>query len=127
MATQAQIDNRLDELATIIINVGQALPPIEGLIDTYKWDQRAFLPKKPRIGTTVRVGQASDSQVAIYVHCQTTLIDSFRSRFPELTYEGNRAIVFDVNKKLPKAEISECVEAALLYHYNKRHTDKRKS
>ena len=120
MASQKQIEQKLAQLAKLIHSVGKTLPEIGELVETTKWDQQSFLPARPRIGTTVRIGQASDDEVAIYVHCQTTLVDTYRSLFPELNYQGNRAILFNAAQKLPSQEIKICVEAALLYHYNKR-------
>ena len=110
----------IDQLAEIIRHTAGKLPEIGGLEETFKWGQRSFLPKKNRIGTTVRIDQHGDDQVAMYVHCQTTLVDSYRAMYPELTYEGKRAIVFNTKKKLPRDKISVLVEEALLYHFNKK-------
>ncbi len=55
---------------------------------------------------------------AIYVNSQTTLIDTYRSFFPELSYEGNRAIVFSVDQVIPENEVRLCIAMALTYHLN---------
>jgi hypothetical protein len=110
----------VDELTALIRTVGAGLDPIGGLVETHKWGQRSFLPKRPRIGTTIRVAAVSASSVALYVHCQTTLVATWRSLFPELSYEGNRALVMDVAEPLPTAQLHACIESALLYHFNKR-------
>jgi hypothetical protein len=56
----------------------------------------------------------------MYFHCQTNLIASFRARFrDELTFEGNRSIVFGENDVLPIESLSSCVAAALTYHRTK--------
>ncbi len=110
----------LDILATQIRKTAVQLDEVTELVETQKWGQQSFLPKKPRVGTTIRIDQHDDSHVAMYVHCQTTLVDTYRSLFPELTYEGNRAVLFNVNEPLPKDTIDVLVEEALLYHVNKR-------
>ncbi len=116
-------DKKLAELAEIIQETATELSVLVasgGLQETLKWGQRSFLPKKGGVGTTVRIAQASDTEVAMYVHCQTTLVDTYRSLFPELAYEGNRAVLFAVDEPLPRESIPICVTEALLYHYNKK-------
>ncbi|MEM7217280.1 MAG: DUF1801 domain-containing protein [Pseudomonadota bacterium] len=114
---------QLRALTDLVRETGQALPEISasgGLVETLRWGQTSFMPAKARVGTTVRVDQHDDAHVALYVHCQTSLIDSFRTLLPDLTYAGNRAVLFPCDEPLPSDEIRLCVEAALLYHYNKR-------
>ena len=56
----------------------------------------------------------------MYVNCQTTLIDSFRSMYPrEFKFEGNRAIVFEESDVVPAGQLSSCIEVALTYHRDK--------
>jgi len=51
------------------------------------------------------------------LHCRTTLIKSFRARFPhELKYEGNRAIVFDEDEDIPVQALEFCIAASFTYH-----------
>ena len=43
-----------------------------------------------------------------------------RELFSEVfNFEGNRAIVFDVNESIPTEELSLCIAAALTYHLEK--------
>ena len=111
---------KLDTLTNLVRKTGERIPELGGLTETKKWGQTSFLPKKARVGTTVRIDQHDDQHIALYVHCQTSLVETYKTLFPELTYSGNRAVLFDVSKPLPKNEIKVCVEAALLYHLNKR-------
>ena len=73
-------------------------------------------------GSTVRIDRvkSADNQVAMFFHCQTDLVDTFRELYPELSYSGNRAILLDAGKKLPEAELRHCVALALTYHLRKR-------
>ena len=107
------------KLADVVRSTGESLD-IGEIVETEKWGQLAFLPKKPRTGTTVRIGQISENEVAMYVHCRTTLVDTYRAMFPHLNYEGNRAVVFNTAKPLPVGDIRICVEAAFTYHLAKR-------
>ena len=57
------------------------------------------------------------TRYAMYFHCQTNLIATFRRRFPtELEFEGNRAIVFDGAEVVPTDALRICIAAALTYH-----------
>ncbi len=114
---------KLQSLINLVRRTAGGIPQLNergGVVETTKWGQVSFLPARARIGTTVRVDQHDDQHVALYVHCQTNLVDLYKTLFPELKYSGNRAVLFDITRPLPKNEIKVCVEAALLYHLNKR-------
>ena len=54
---------------------------------------------------------------AMYFHCQTTLVETFRRRYPgTFRYEGKRAIVFDANDRVPVGALQRCIALALTYH-----------
>jgi hypothetical protein len=56
---------------------------------------------------------------AIYFHCQTDLVESFRELYPtELSYGGNRSILLNAEDEIPQAALRHCV--ALTYHLRKR-------
>jgi hypothetical protein len=64
--------------------------------------------------------KSSPTQYAIYFHCQTNLVETFRTLFPtEFRFEGNRAIVFDEADVVPTDSLAYCVAAALTYHRSK--------
>lgn len=89
------------------------------LEETLKWGQPAYLTVESKSGTTIRIDRvkSNPTQFAIYVHCQTDLIDRFRKLYPDkLKFEGTRAIVFDENDEIPMDEVSEFISAALTYH-----------
>ena len=48
------------------------------IVETTKWDQIAYLPAKPNIGSTVRLS-VSDDYLTLFVHCQTTLVSEFKA------------------------------------------------
>jgi hypothetical protein len=53
----------------------------------------------------------------MFFHCQTTLVGTFRERYGDLlSFEGNRAVLFSVGKKLPEKALKHCVAMALTYH-----------
>ena len=70
----------------------------------------------------MRIGWKSSSptQYAMYFHCQTNLVDTFRTLFPgEFKFAGNRAIVFNESDAVPTDSLAFCVAASLTYHRNK--------
>ncbi|WP_375570847.1 DUF1801 domain-containing protein [Ahrensia marina] len=95
----------------------RGIAPLE---ETLKWGQPSYLPG--RSGTTIRLGADDVTGGAkLFVHCQTSLVDDWRSRFGDrLAYEGNRAVLIDPEGPLPTEELSLCIGAALTYHSSKR-------
>ena len=91
-----------------------------GLFDeTLKWGEGAYLPKKARLGTTVRINavKGSADRYGAYFHCQTTLLESFRHLYPDaFSYEGSRAIFFRLGEAYPAEALRHCLTLALAYH-----------
>ena len=109
-------------LRRLILSQAAELPGTDGIEETLKWGQASYLPRKPRVGTTVRLGSApgAATKAALFVHCQTGLIETYRQLFPSLDCAGNRAIVFDPKGPLPEDAIRHCIRLALTYHIRKR-------
>ena len=113
---------RLLQLRTLILSTARSIDGVGPLTETLKWGEPAYLTEASRSGSTIRIGwkERSPDKVAVYLNCRTTLIDSFRTRFPDLEFEGNRAILLDIGCALPKVELRECLAAALTYHKRPR-------
>lgn len=113
---------RLQALRRLIFDTARKTPGVGALEEALKWGQPSYLTSKSKSGSTVRIDQvkAEPGQVAVYFHCQTNLVETFRALYPELKYEGNRAILLDAAEKLPEAELRHCVGLALTYHLGKR-------
>lgn len=106
-------------LRQAILDVAAASPEIGPLAETLKWDEPAWLPKRPRTGTTVRANalKGSATHYALYVHCQTSLIETYRRHYPDqFSYNGNRALVFSLEKEPPAEPLAHCIALALTYH-----------
>jgi hypothetical protein len=113
---------RLLALRRLILDTAKATHGVGALEETLKWGQPSYLTTESKSGSTIRIDQvkAEASQVAVYFHCQTNLVETFRELYPELRYSGNRAILLDAADKLPEAELRHCVALALTYHLSKR-------
>ena len=89
------------------------------LEETLKWGEPAYVTAQSKSGSTIRIAGKKNSAThyAIYFNCQTTLVETFKTLFPgEFTFEGNRAIVFDVADTVPAETLAFCIAAALTYH-----------
>ncbi|MFL0803978.1 MAG: DUF1801 domain-containing protein [Agarilytica sp.] len=104
-----------------ILDVAENTEDVGGLVETLKWGEPAYLTAATKSGTTIRIDWKPNKpdQYAMYVNCRTSLVDTYRSLFPELSYDGDRAIVFDVKASLPENELRTCIKMALRYHLDK--------
>jgi Domain of unknown function (DU1801) len=109
-------------LRELIYAVAKNSKAIGALEETLKWGEPAYLTSETKSGSLVRLGwkQKDPDYVRVLFHCQTNLVETFRTMFAdELTFEGNRAIVFKVGKTMPTASMRFCIEAALTYRLSK--------
>lgn len=90
--------------------------------ESLKWGEPAYVPRN-KSGSTVRIDwkQKDPAHYAVYFNCQTDLVDTFRTLFPDdFKFEGNRAIVFALEDKIPEDALAMCIVASLTYHLRKR-------
>ena len=113
---------KVRQLRDLIFGTAASIDAVGPLTETLKWGEPAYLTEKSRSGSTIRIGwkAASPNRYALYFNCQTDLVDTFRTLFPELRFEGSRAVIFDVDEPLPADCVSRCIELALTYHIAKR-------
>lgn len=112
------IREKLLALRQMVLETAAATPGVGEIVETLKWGQPSYLTVKPKSGTTIRLDahDVAQEQIGLYVHCQTSLISTFRQRHPNLTYEGNRAIILDAESDLPQETLRDCIALALTYH-----------
>ena len=108
---------KLLRLREIILGTASKMDGV-ALEETLKWNQPAYLAKG---GSTIRIDavKGDPKRVAMYFICHTDLIATFREIYPEMNYEGNRAILLDVRGKLPEDALRHCVSLALTYRNNR--------
>jgi len=112
-----KIRSKLLSLRELIFEVAPKTKGIGELEEALRWGEPSYLTTESHSGSMIRINKLkSEGQYAMYFHCQTSLIDTFRGIYPELTYQGNRAIVFDENEKIPISKIRHCVSLALTYN-----------
>jgi hypothetical protein len=94
-------------------------------LETLKWGEPAYLTQQTGSGSTIRLGQLKDGEqrCAVLFNCRTTLIETFRERFPnEFEYRANRALLLKLTDVLPAAPLSICLSLALTYHLGARNS-----
>ncbi|VAW52428.1 hypothetical protein MNBD_GAMMA06-792 [hydrothermal vent metagenome] len=103
-------------LRQLILDTAREIEGIKNIEETLKWGEPGYLTKS---GSTIRMDwkKAKPNQYAIYFHCKTKLVDTFKEIYKDkLNFEGNRAIVFDINEKIPVNELKHCIALSLTYH-----------
>ena len=113
---------KLLALRRLIFDTAKATEGVGALDEALKWGQPSYLTTESKSGSTVRIDQLKTEAggYAVYFHCQTDLVETFRERYPELRYGGNRSILLDAGEKLPEAALRHCIALALTYHARKR-------
>jgi hypothetical protein len=114
---------KLKALRRLIFETARTTEGVGALQETLKWGQPSYLTPETKSGSTIRIDQVNSAagQYAVYFHCQTGLVDSFRELYPtKLRFGGNRCILLDAADELTGAELRHCVALALTYHLNKR-------
>jgi len=109
---------RLEALRRLILDAARTTPGVGALEETLKWGQPSFLTAESGSGSTIRIDRVKSEpdRYALYFHCQTGLIATFRELYPELTYGGHRCIVLDTSADLPEEALRHCITLALTYH-----------
>ena len=81
---RAGLRRPLLRLRSLIFDAARTVEAGE-LVETLKWQQPAYHPARRRIGTTVRIDAMPDGsdRYAMFVHCQTTLLATFRTLYPD--------------------------------------------
>lgn len=114
---------RLLALRRLILETAAETQGVGHLEETLKWGQPSYLTSATKAGSTIRIDRtrSDDGHYAMYFHCQTNLVATFRELYPDVfTYEGNRSILFEPDGDLPMAELRHCISMALTYHLRKK-------
>ncbi|QDH80697.1 DUF1801 domain-containing protein [Echinicola soli] len=110
------VRDKMQHLRELVIETAQETEGVTDLEETLKWGEPSFVTKN---GSTLRMDwkEKTPNQYAMYFQCTSRLVDTFRLVFDhKFQYEGKRAIVFQLNQKIPELELKECIKASLTYH-----------
>ncbi|MDZ7937864.1 MAG: DUF1801 domain-containing protein [Rhodoferax sp.] len=113
---------RLLALRELVFRVAAVTHGVGDVDESLKWGEPSYTTRN-KAGSPFRMdwkARAPD-QYAVYFHCQTGLVEMFKTMFPnDFTFEGNRALVLALSRKLPADELTVCIAAALTYHVKQR-------
>ena len=112
----AEIKHKMMTLRQLILDTASETEGVTALEETLKWGEPSYLTKG---GSTIRIDwkQSRPNEYAMYFNCKSKLIDTFKELYRDaLTFDGNRAIVFNVDDEAPANELKHCVALALTYH-----------
>lgn len=112
---------RLMQLRAIIFDTAKAIEGVGPLEETLKWGQPSYLTTESGNGSTIRIDrEKADGRIAMYFHCQTDLVATFRELYPtQMAYGGNRSILFNTSDRIPEKALRHCIGLALTYHARK--------
>ncbi len=82
-----------------------------------------YLTGNSKSGTTIRIDRikSEPGQYGMYVHCQTSLLATYRELYPdELRYDGARCVKFALDAEPPREVLRHCIALALTYHLDKK-------
>lgn len=104
----------LHRLRDLILATADGIPQAQPLTETLKWGQPAYLAPK---GSTLRLGVPKSGGFGLFVHCQSRLIPTFQTAFPDTDrIEGTRAILFDHPDEIDPVRHGWLIAQALTYH-----------
>ncbi len=113
---------RLMEVREIIFEVSREVVEVGPISERLRWGQPSYLTESTKSGTTVRIGEFESEKIAVFFHCRTSLVETFREIFHDhekFKFSKNRAIVLDPNTQLPKEDLKHCIHLAMTYHLQK--------
>jgi hypothetical protein len=115
------VRDRLLALRSLILETAATTEGVGPVEETLKWGQPSYLTPASRSGSTIRIDRLKHGGYAMFFHCQTNLVETFRAHYSEaLRFAGNRAIEFSDDEALPAEPLRHCVALALTYHARKR-------
>ena len=110
------VQQQLFHLRELVLTAASEINGLENLEETLKWGEPSYLTK---YGSTVRMDwkEKNPEQFAIYFKCTSSLVSTFKTIYKDkFKFEGNRAIVFKLNDKIPDTQLKHCISMALTYH-----------
>jgi hypothetical protein len=117
------VQGPLLRLRHMILETAAATEGVGPLQETLKWGQPSYLTAQSKSGSTIRIDgvRGRDDRYALFCHCGSGLIESFRERYPDLfVFGGKRALVFETGAEPPEAALRHCIALALTHHARKK-------
>ncbi len=113
------VREKLLYLRQLILETAAHTEGVSAVEETLKWGEPSYVA---RSGSTVRIDwkKVNPQKYAMYFHCQTKLIDTFRELYSDkFEFDGNRAILFGIDDDVPIEALKHCIALSLTYHRRK--------
>ncbi|SMC65586.1 DUF1801 domain-containing protein [Cellulophaga tyrosinoxydans] len=110
------VQKQMYALRELVLETAKEIEEITKLEETLKWGEPSYITKT---GSTLRMDwkAKTPTQYALYFKCTSRLVETFKLHFKNtFTYEGKRAIVFNLEDEIPKEALKHCIKATLMYH-----------
>jgi hypothetical protein len=110
------VRSKMFALRKLVLDTAKEIDGITKLEENLKWGEPSYLTKN---GSTLKMDRKAKNpeQYALYFKCTSRLVETFRLVFNNtLKYEGNRAIVFQLDDEIPTDIIKKCIKSTLTYH-----------
>ncbi|MEP2448481.1 MAG: DUF1801 domain-containing protein [Balneola sp.] len=110
------VRSQMEKLRELVLEAASEVDGLENLEETLKWGEPSYLTKH---GSTVRMDwkEKKPDQYAMYFKCTSKLVPTFKKLYQDtFIFEGDRAIIFKLDEKIPKKELKHCIKLALTYH-----------
>lgn len=110
------VRKKIENLRSLILEVANELDEVSSLEETLKWGEPSYLTKH---GSTIRIDwkKKSPNLYAMYFQCTSKLVPTFKALYHGLfKFDGNRAIIFDMEEEILRQELMKCIAAGLRYH-----------
>jgi len=110
------VKNQMLHLRELVLKTASKIDSVEKLEETLKWGEPSYVTK---YGSTIRMDwkEKNPDQFAMYFKCTSKLVPTFKAVYKDkFNFEKDRAIVFNLNEKIPETELKHCITMALTYH-----------
>lgn len=110
------VKSQMLHLRDLVLSTASETDGVEKLEETLKWGEPSYVTK---FGSTLRMDwkEKNPEQYAVYFKCTSKLVPTFKTVYKDkFKFEKNRAIVFNLNEKIPENELKQCIAMALTYH-----------
>ena len=102
-------------LRTLIFDTAEGVP-VGRIEESLKWGQPSYATPDTKAATPIRLGITKTDDIAIFTHCQSSVMSDFRALAPtDMQFDGNRALHLPADTPLPLDEITPLIRAALTY------------
>jgi hypothetical protein len=115
-----EMKTKILEVREIIFEVGKNNNKINKITETLKWGEPTYQRDRSKDGSPIKINhkKTMENYFSISVISSTNLINKIKELYPKaFQFNGDREIIINANKKLPKTEIYHFIELALMYKF----------